>query len=343
MCCPTGYNIIFWLKGTLPWSDKSAENVAKEKSELSVNTNKKLSTIFGANDSHSNIIVDYLSKYFDISYNTSYKDKPDYAKLKSLTNDLISKLIAVSKNQKTLKLNRDEDRFTTDVKRSKANPKLDNFDGMEENCKTENVKPTKNNKKVEISPYKNSNVGKKKKVDTTEVLSENNETECDENDISLPDGWEEHKSRSTGEIYYINIYTNKSQWTVPTEPAAPHNQDRNKPFKSDEIRVSHILCKHKDSKRPSSWREDKINRTKDEALDRIKVFRNDIINGKKSFARIAQKYSDCPSAKQGGDLGFFGRGRMQKPFEDASFSLKVDQLSKPVITDSGIHLILRTA
>lgn len=53
--------------------------------------------------------------------------------------------------------------------------------------------------------------------------------------------------------------------------------------------------------------------------------------------------SDCSSAKAGGDLGFFGRGQMQKPFEDATFALPVGGLSGIVQTESGTHIILRTA
>ena len=60
------------------------------------------------------------------------------------------------------------------------------------------------------------------------------------------------------------------------------------------------------------------------------------------FADIARNYSDCSSAKKGGDLGFFTTGQMQKPFEEAAFKLKIGEISGPVFTDSGVHLILRT-
>eukprot|EP00352_Strombidinopsis_acuminata_P007285 CAMPEP_0176351024 /NCGR_PEP_ID=MMETSP0126-20121128/9915_1 /TAXON_ID=141414 ORGANISM="Strombidinopsis acuminatum, Strain SPMC142" /NCGR_SAMPLE_ID=MMETSP0126 /ASSEMBLY_ACC=CAM_ASM_000229 /LENGTH=64 /DNA_ID=CAMNT_0017701329 /DNA_START=164 /DNA_END=358 /DNA_ORIENTATION=- len=59
--------------------------------------------------------------------------------------------------------------------------------------------------------------------------------------------------------------------------------------------------------------------------------------------RLAQEYSECRSAANGGDLGMFGRGDMQKSFEDASFALDVGQMSGLVDSDSGIHVILRTA
>ena len=60
------------------------------------------------------------------------------------------------------------------------------------------------------------------------------------------------------------------------------------------------------------------------------------------FATLASKESDCSSARNGGDLGPFGRGQMQKPFEDAAFALKVGELSGVVSSDSGVHIIRRT-
>jgi peptidyl-prolyl cis-trans isomerase C len=57
------------------------------------------------------------------------------------------------------------------------------------------------------------------------------------------------------------------------------------------------------------------------------------------FAKIAKEKSLCPSGKKGGNLGWFGRGQMVKEFENVAFSLKKGEISKPIKTQFGWHLI----
>ncbi|KAM6972133.1 peptidyl-prolyl cis-trans isomerase NIMA-interacting 1 [Aplochiton taeniatus] len=153
-------------------------------------------------------------------------------------------------------------------------------------------------------------------------------------DEKLPSGWEKRMSRSSDKVYYFNHITNASQWERPTGA-----DGRGEP---DKVRCSHLLVKHNQSRRPSSWREENITRSKEQALELIEKYIDQIKSGEEEFDALASKLSDCSSARNGGDLGLFGRGQMQKPFEEASFALKVGDMSGPVFTDSGVHIILRT-
>jgi peptidyl-prolyl cis-trans isomerase C len=84
-----------------------------------------------------------------------------------------------------------------------------------------------------------------------------------------------------------------------------------------EVRARHILVK-----------------TEQEAKDIIKQ-----LKGGADFTELAKKSSDGPSAQTGGDLGYFSRGQMVKPFEDVAFSLKPGQISDPIQTEFGWHVI----
>ena len=63
------------------------------------------------------------------------------------------------------------------------------------------------------------------------------------------------------------------------------------------------------------------------------------VNHGKSFEEVAQQKSLCPSGKRGGNLGWFGRGQMVREFEDAAFALQKGQVSRPVKTEFGWHII----
>ncbi|RKP16388.1 hypothetical protein ROZALSC1DRAFT_31664, partial [Rozella allomycis CSF55] len=108
---------------------------------------------------------------------------------------------------------------------------------------------------------------------------------------TLPPNWEIRYSKSrNNKPYYFNKLTNQSVWEHPStiEPTSPT---------IDQVRVAHILAK--------------ITRSKEEAYQKINEYLQMIKENKVSFSSLASTESDCSSAKNGGDLGNFGRGQMQ--------------------------------
>ncbi len=97
----------------------------------------------------------------------------------------------------------------------------------------------------------------------------------------------------------------------------------------ERVRVRHILIKLS----PKASKEE-VAKARKEALKIEKLAKSG-----KDFAKLAEKYSQGPSAKNGGDLGYFARGTMVKPFEDAVFSMKKGEISGPIRTRFGFHII----
>ena len=99
----------------------------------------------------------------------------------------------------------------------------------------------------------------------------------------------------------------------------------------EERRASHILVKA-DKDAPKAER--------DKARAKAEALLAEVRKNPQAFAEIAKKNSDDEgSAAKGGDLDFFGRGAMVKPFEDAAFALKPGEISGIVESDFGFHII----
>ncbi len=100
-------------------------------------------------------------------------------------------------------------------------------------------------------------------------------------------------------------------------------------FRPEQVRASHILILVS----PDAGEEEKS-----EAKSRIEEIRERITAGE-DFAELAGRFSQDSSSASGGDLGYFQREQMVKPFADAAFALEVGQLSEVVTTEYGFHLI----
>jgi len=140
---------------------------------------------------------------------------------------------------------------------------------------------------------------------------------------------------------------NNDDDTIMSTTTTNDNNDNNT-NNPKEVRVLHILKKHKGSRRPSSWRKAVITSSLDEArqeLQELTEVLSEVLSNKEelraTFEELARTESDCSSAKRGGDLGFFGRKKMQPTFESASFALQVGELSSIIETSSGVHVIFR--
>jgi len=117
----------------------------------------------------------------------------------------------------------------------------------------------------------------------------------------------------------------------PEEVKAQYEARRDQYEQKEERRASHILV----SVKPGASEADKA-KARAKAQDLVAQLRK----SPASFAELAKKHSGDPgSAGQGGDLGFFSRGMVEKPVEDAVFSMKANEIAGPVESEFGFHVL----
>lgn len=116
-----------------------------------------------------------------------------------------------------------------------------------------------------------------------------------------------------------------------TEEKAKQFYDKNQRFYLEKagVKASHILVKVPKKATPQQEQA---------AMAKIKLIQKELKKGA-DFASVAKKMSEGPSKTRGGDLGFFGKGQMVKPFQEAAFKMKVGNVSGPVRTRFGYHII----
>lgn len=132
------------------------------------------------------------------------------------------------------------------------------------------------------------------------------------------------------------LYQHLLETSKPTEAASRAWFDANK-GNYEQAKARHILVRFKGSPVPAKPNQQEL--SEDDALARSKAIRERVVKGE-DFAAVAKAESDdAGSGAQGGDLGSFGHGRMVPVFEQAAFSLPIGEVSQPVKSQFGWHLI----
>lgn len=109
-----------------------------------------------------------------------------------------------------------------------------------------------------------------------------------------------------------------------------YNSRKDKMKEPEQVKARHILILEHISDTAEKKEENK---------KKIETVLAEVKAGKTDFSELAKKYSECPSAPSGGDLGFFARGQMVSAFENSAFALKPGETSDVVQTQFGYHII----
>jgi parvulin-like peptidyl-prolyl isomerase len=190
-------------------------------------------------------------------------------------------------------------------------------------------------RRIVISP---TDIDDRTEIEWERILRQNNLTEEQAQEILKRQGRTlESFKRELRQAVELHLQTERLRDLVvgPIEPTEQelsayleeHREDYDTP---EEVHARHILIRV-----PEGASEAEIAQAKKQIED----IKKELENGA-DFAELAKKYSQDPgSAPNGGDLGFFRRGQMVREFEDAAFSLEPGQISDPVRTQFGFHLI----
>jgi peptidyl-prolyl cis-trans isomerase C len=124
------------------------------------------------------------------------------------------------------------------------------------------------------------------------------------------------------------------QRTTDEQLKAYHAANRDH-FDRVEVRLSHILLRTPKGMPPTE---------RAAAKEKLRAIRTDILAGRGDFAAAARRFSQCPSAKSGGNLGYILRRAMpeDEPLAKAAFAMKIGELSDVIESEYGLHLILVT-
>jgi peptidyl-prolyl cis-trans isomerase D len=143
---------------------------------------------------------------------------------------------------------------------------------------------------------------------------------------------EEYRKPEEIKIAYITIDPNDfaDEVVISDEEVKSYYEENIDMFQEErQVKARHILFKVD----PESSEEEE-EKVKERALSVLEKAR-----AGEDFADLAKEYSEGPSSEQGGDLGYFPRGQMVKPFDDAAFGMKKGEISDLVKTQFGYHII----
>ncbi|KAJ8737552.1 hypothetical protein PYW08_000147 [Mythimna loreyi] len=152
----------------------------------------------------------------------------------------------------------------------------------------------------------------------------------------------QHSGTPRSDSSSSGTHAGNSRGGAPSNGTPRQRARRNGIQRARNSKFSHILIKHKESRRPIDNNDKPVTRTKDQAMRMVIDIHEKISRDLITFADAAFSYSECTSARHQGDIQQqFQTGRVQKSFEDAALALGPGQVSSIIESNSGYHILQR--